>query len=199
MLFYVITAVIGYLLGSISIAVLLTKYRYGGDVREAGSGNAGATNVARIYGMKAGLITLFADMTKTALSALIGLLLAGQIGLAIGCGACLVGHCWPLYFGFRGGKGVSVGACIGLLLDWRMFLIGLAGFFLLFFISRRVSLCSICAAASYPVIYLLLGHIKDSGFVVACMVTVIVIILHRENIARLVKGEEAPFHPGGSK
>lgn len=197
MIYYAITAVIGYLLGSISIAVLLSKYQWGGDVRESGSGNAGATNVARVYGMKAGLITLFGDMTKTAISALIGLLLAGQVGFAIGCGACLVGHCWPVYFGFRGGKGVSVAACIGLLLDWRMFLALLAVFFLIFLVSRRVSLCSICAAALYPVMYLLLGHVVDAGFVVCCMVTVIVIVLHRENIRRLIKGEEAAFRPKG--
>lgn len=192
---YIISGIIGYLLGSVSVAVLLTKKRYGGDVRGQGSGNAGATNVARVFGMKAGLITLAGDMCKTALSGLCGWLLAGENGLAVACALCLVGHCWPLYFGFKGGKGVSVSACIGLLLDWRLFLIALVCFALVFLISRRVSLCSITCAVLYPIAYWLLNHRTDPAFWVCCMITAVVIFLHRSNIKRLLKGEEAEFRP----
>ena len=144
---YVIIAVIAYLLGSISVAVLLTRDRIGSDVRKQGSGNAGATNVARVFGMKAGVVTLLGDMVKAALSGLAGWLIGGETGLAVACIACLVGHCWPVYFGFRGGKGVSVAGCIALLLDWRMFLLLVVWFAVMAIISRRVSFASCSSAA----------------------------------------------------
>ncbi len=189
------SALAGYLLGSVSVAVLLTR-RLGKDVREQGSGNAGATNVARVYGMKTGLLTLLGDMAKTALSALLGWLLAGPDGLAVACTACLLGHCFPLYFKFRGGKGVSVGACIALFLDWRMFLALAALFFLVFLLSRRVSLCSVCAALSYPGLYYLFDPALSLRFWLCCGIGLLVIFLHRGNILRLLKGEEAVFRPG---
>lgn len=188
-------AVLGYLLGSVSVAVLITR-RLGKDVRDAGSGNAGATNVARVYGMKTGLLTLGGDMAKTALSALLGQFLAGPDGLAVACGACLLGHCFPVFFKFRGGKGVSVGACIALVLDWRVFLALAALFFLVFLFSRRVSLCSVCAAAGYPWLYLLFNPGFGFRFWLCCGIGLLVIVLHRSNILRLLKGEEAPFRPG---
>ncbi len=195
MLKYILSAVIAYLLGSISIAIVVSRIKLGGDVREHGSGNAGATNVARVYGMKAGLMTLFGDMAKTAVSGLIGWLLAGENGLAIACFFCLAGHCWPVYFGFKGGKGVSVAACIALLFDWRFLLILLAVFFLMFLISRRVSLCSVSCAVVYPFAYYFLERSFDLGFFVCLLIAVIVIWLHRGNIRRLLKGEEAQFKP----
>lgn len=195
MIKYILIAIIGYLLGSISVAVMLTKGKYGSDIRNQGSGNAGATNVARVFGMRAGLITLLGDMAKTALSGLAGVLIAGETGLAVACGACLIGHCWPVWFGFRGGKGVSVSGCIALLLDWRLFLILVAWFFLMFLLSHRVSVCSVTAALVYPIAYWLLNPGFSAGLVVCCMITVVVIFLHRGNIRRLLRGEEARFHP----
>lgn len=199
MLKYVLIAVIGYLLGSISVAVLLTRDRLGSDVRKQGSGNAGATNVARVFGMKAGVATLVGDMAKTALSGLAGMLIGGETGLAVACGACLVGHCWPVYFGFKGGKGVSVSGCIALLLDWRLFLVLVVWFALMFLVSKRVSVCSITAAVVYPIAYYILSRSLDAGFVVSCMIMVIVIFLHRGNIVRLIKGQEPVFKPKSQK
>ena len=195
MVIYIIIAIAGYLLGSISVAVLLTRDRLGGDVRKKGSGNAGATNVARVFGMKAGVMTLLGDMLKTAAAGGIGWLLGGENGLAVACAACLIGHCWPVWFQFKGGKGVSVGACIGLLLDWRLFLSLLVVFALVFVLSRRVSLCSITAAAVYTFIYYFFNRGFSAGLVVCCIVTVIVIFMHRGNIARLIKGTEPKFVP----
>ena len=195
MLKYAIILIAGYLLGSISVAVLFTRSRFGSDVRKQGSGNAGATNVARVFGMNAGLVTLAGDMCKTALPGLIGYLLAGHSGLALGCLGCLIGHCWPVFFDLKGGKGVSVSACIALLLDWRLFLIVVAWFFLMFLICRRVSLCSITAGLLFPLVYYLFRHSLDAGFVLCCMVPIIVCWQHRGNIARLVKGTEPPFKP----
>lgn len=199
MLKYILCVIIGYLLGSVSVAVLMTRKKYGTDVRSAGSGNAGATNVARVYGMGAGLMTLGGDMLKTAVSGLAGWLLCGYAGLAIACLGCLIGHCWPLYFRFKGGKGVSVAACIGLLLDWRFFLILVVWFFLWFLISRRVSLCSLMCAVIYPIAFYLLHGQLDAAFWVCCIVAVTVFYLHRANLGRLVRGEEAKFKPKSGK
>lgn len=191
--------VIGYLLGSVSVAVLLSKGVFHMDVRKEGSGNAGATNVARVLGMKAGLLTLLGDTAKTSLAALVGWLLLGRTGLALGTMACLIGHCWPVFFDFRGGKGVSASACIALLYDWRMFLILVACFFLVFLLTRKVSLCSIISAALFPMLYPLLGNGIDVCFIGCCLVTVIVVFCHRENIRRLLRGEEKNFQPAKKK
>ncbi len=193
---FALIVVVGYLLGSISSAIIYIRKRYHVDVREEGSGNAGATNVARTHGLQAGLITLGFDMVKTALSALFGYWLAGSTGVAVACAAAITGHCWPVYFGFRGGKGVSVAACIALLLDWRFFLILLVLFFAVFFLARRVSVCSITAAAAYPWLYLLLRPGVTPAFFLCLYVMVLVIFLHRGNIGRLIRGEEAEFRFG---
>lgn len=112
---YIIIVLIAYLLGSFCASIPLSKRVYGGDVREKGSGNAGATNMARVYGMKAGIATFMLDAVKTAAAMLIGAAIGGEAGKALAGAACIVGHCWPVYFSFRGGKGVSVGAALGLM------------------------------------------------------------------------------------
>lgn len=192
---YILAGLAGYLLGSASISVILTKVFLHKDVREHGSGNAGATNVARVFGMVAGLLTLAGDMLKTAAAGLLGWHLAGELGLVIGCAMCLIGHCWPVYFKFRGGKGVSVSACIGLLLDWRLFLILCAAFFLMFMLTRKVSVCSMVAAVVFPIAYWLLHPGFSPAFCLCLLICVLVIFLHRSNIRRLAHGEEAEFKP----
>lgn len=184
----------GYLLGSLSSSIILSKAKYLVDIRTRGSGNAGATNMARVHGLGAGLLTLGGDMLKTALSGLIGILLAERLGMIAACGACLVGHCWPVYYRFKGGKGVSVAVCIALLLNWKMLLVLAVVFFAVFLVSRRVSLSSVICAALYPAAYWLTDNPLDAGFVLCCAVTVIVIFAHRSNIRRLIRGEEPPFN-----
>lgn len=190
---YIIIALIAYLLGSVSAAVLLTRDRLGNDVRKQGSGNAGATNVARVFGMKAGIFTLAGDMVKAALSGLAGVLIGGQTGLAVACLACLVGHCWPVYFSFRGGKGVSVAACISLLLDWRMFLVLVAWFAAMAAASRRVSFASCSSAVVYPVLYWLFNRGMSIQLAVCIIIALIVLVMHRGNIVRLIHGTEPVF------
>ena len=195
-----VCAVCAYLIGSFCASIPLSRKVFGDDVRRHGSGNAGATNMARVYGMKAGLATLALDMLKTIAAMLIGKYLGGTAGMAIAGAFCIIGHCFPLYFGFRGGKGVSVSGCIALLLDWRMFLIIVAVFGVAAVLSGRVSLGSVTAALAYPWAYLLLpGNGIDSGFWVCCLVMVLVIFLHRANIGRLLRGTEPKFKPGGKK
>lgn len=185
--------VVGYLCGSFSTAILLTKRVYNDDIRNKGSKNAGATNVARVYGLWMGLATLVGDMIKTAISAGVGHLLFGEIGVAVGCAACIIGHCFPIYYGFKGGKGVSVGACIALVIDWRFFLILLAVFIISFLLTKTVSICSICCAISFTAAYIPLNGVNNPAFYLCLLVTVLVCFMHRENMKRIVKGEEKKF------
>ena len=111
----ILIALIAYLLGSFCASIPLSRRCCGGDVRLYGSGNAGATNMARVYGLKAGLATLLLDMLKTVAAMLLGEYFMGGAGKAVAGAFCIIGHCFPLYFEFRGGKGVSVGAALGLM------------------------------------------------------------------------------------
>lgn len=195
---YVIAAVAAYLLGSVSVSVLLTKLVFHNDVRSQGSGNAGATNVARVFGMGAGIITLLGDVAKTVISMLIGKWLGGDLGLAIAGGACMIGHCWPVYFHFKGGKGVSVGAAIGAMIDWRVILILVAVFFITFAICRIVSVCSVNCAIALPIACALLA-VPTPQLVLGIVSGVLVFYMHRGNLARLMRGEEKKFKPGSRK
>lgn len=192
---YVLSVLAGYFLGALSCSIILSKAKYLVDIRRDGSGNAGATNMARVHGMGAGLLTLGGDMLKTAIAGGIGWLLAGRPGLIAACAACLIGHCWPVYYRFKGGKGVSVAVMIALLLDWKMLLILAAIFFAVFALSRRVSLCSVLCALSFTPVYLLCGNPPDAGLWLCLGVAAIVIFCHRSNIRRLLRHEEPPFVP----
>ena len=119
--------------------------------------------------------------------------------MVIAAFGCLMGHCFPLYFGFRGGKAVSVSAAIGLFLDWRLFLILVAVFFLTFLATKRVSACSMAAAVAYPLGMLALNSFPRYALALGCFITVFVIFMHRENLKRLLKGTEPKFTLGGRK
>lgn len=190
-----LTLLDGYALGSISSSVLLSRLLYHTDLREHGSGNAGATNAARVYGMRFGVLTLVCDALKTIAAVLLGRFLGGEVGFALaGCG-CLVGHCWPLFFDFRGGKGVTVGAVLVLLIDWRIFLVMTGIFFTLFALTRIVSVCSVGCALVLPLLaFLFLCDLPRC--LLALFTGLVVIFQHRANLARLVRGQEAQFQPG---
>jgi len=196
---YALGALVGYLSGSVMFAILLTKARFGVDVRTEGSGNAGATNVARVFGLSSGFLTFLGDALKTTVSALVGRLIGGETGALIAMAFCLLGHCFPLFFGFRGGKGVSVGAAIGLIIDWHIFPVLLAAFFLMFLLSHRVSLCSLTGAVMLPVAEAIFGHTDAPHLALGLFTAAMVWIMHRDNIKRLLRGEEKPFKPGSKK
>lgn len=190
----VLSAVIAYLLGSVCASIPLSKRCMGEDIRQKGSGNAGATNAARVFGLKAGLVTLALDMAKTVAAMLIGKVLAGVTGEALSGAMCIIGHCFPLYFGFRGGKGVSVGAGLGLMTGLPVFGVIIAVFALTAGLSRKVSLGSILAAASLPIASVVFG--AEPAFVAMnAFSALLVIVMHRENIKRLINGTEADFKP----
>ena len=130
LVYYLIVIAAGYMLGSLSSSLILSKLGWGKDVRKHGSGNAGATNMARVFGIGAGLATLAGDMLKAAAAIWLGKTLLGDVGIAVGGCACILGHCFPVFHNFRGGKGISVGAMIGLAIDWRVF-VGIVVVFLI--------------------------------------------------------------------
>lgn len=189
---YISVLLLSYLLGSVSFSILMSKLFLGGDVRKKGSGNAGATNMARVYGMKAGVFTLLGDMLKAVISMVVGWILLGDNGIAVGGLACLIGHCFPVLHGFHGGKGVSVGAAIALAVDWRVFLVVVAAFLLAALLSRKVSLGSVCGSVAITVAALIF-HVSTPRLILSIIGMIIVIFQHRENLSRLIKGTEPDF------
>lgn len=187
-------AVGSYLLGSVSLSIYLSKRIFGGDVRSHGSGNAGATNMARVFGMKAGVITLLGDMVKAALAVLLGYLLLGDMGLMAGGIACIVGHCFPVFHQFKGGKGVSVGGLLSLMIDWRVGLLVFGSFGLFAVGSKKVSLGSVCGAVAITVGSLIF-HVSTPRLILAIVAMCLVIFQHRGNIKRLLNGTEPDFKP----
>ena len=191
---YGIIALVAYLLGSISASIVLSKLVFRTDVRKQGSGNAGATNVARNFGMKAGVATLLGDMLKTVVAMGIGVLLGGELGKAVAGIACLLGHFCPVFFGFKGGKGISVGAVVAAFVGWQHFAFVIAMFALGMALTRIVSVGSVMAAAGLPVALLLFGGTKPE-IVLSLVGASLVIWMHRQNIKRLIRGEEKKFQP----
>lgn len=191
---YAVIAVAAYLLGSVSTSVVLSKLVFRTDVRKQGSGNAGATNVARNFGMKAGIMTLLGDMLKTLIAMLIGVLLGGDPGKAVAGIACLLGHSFPVFFGFKGGKGISVGAVVAAFVGWPHFFFVIGLFIIGVALTRIVSVGSVLAAAGLPVaVWIFGGGATDT--LLSTVGAVLVIWMHRQNIVRLLRGEEKKFQP----
>lgn len=199
-------ALIGYLLGSINTAVILSKLLYKKDIRLQGSGNAGMTNMQRVYGKKAALFTFLGDFCKGIIAVVIGRLLLGIFASKGLHGACIagafavVGHTWPLYFGFRGGKGVLTAFSVMLVIAPLPALVAFAVFLITVVITRYVSLGSLLAAASLPACVYFLGDIlrSQSGlgpvFYLSVFVAVLIIVRHHANIVRLLRGKESKLN-----
>ena len=188
MLIDAIVVIISYFIGNISSSILIGRLVGGIDIRQHGSGNAGATNVLRTLGKKAAAATLAGDVLKGVIAVLIGKYFGGE-NLAMACGfVAFIGHIWPVLFGFRGGKGIATG--IGVILTTAPF-IGLIclvlGIAVIIF-SRYVSLGSLVAACALPVTAYFLLNEKYAIWGLA--LAIIAIYKHRSNIQRLLKGEE---------
>ena len=190
---YVLVVVVGYLLGSVNVSILISKLM-GGDVRQKGSGNAGATNMARVYGLGVGVVTMALDMVKAALAMLLGQRLLGDWGLMAGGLACIVGHCFPAFHSFRGGKGISVGGMIAFWIDWRVGLFVVALFALGAVLSKKVSVRSICAAVGISIAALIFG-VSLPRLLLAVLSMAVALFQHRANMKRLSDGTEPDFKP----
>jgi glycerol-3-phosphate acyltransferase PlsY len=187
-----LSVVVAYLVGSIPTGVLLAR-SVGVDVRSTGSGNIGATNVARTAGRSLGLLTLVGDFAK----GLLPVVVARAIGLAEAvvaavAVAALVGHVFSVFLAFRGGKGVATGIGALTALAPAAALVPLAVFAVTFAMSRIVSASSVLASASVPVALVLLGH-STATSVAASSMALLILFRHRENIRRLLTGTEPRF------
>ncbi len=191
---YILCAAAAYLLGSISTGVLLSRRLFHDDVRKHGSGGTGATNMLRTYRLKAALLTFAGDAAKAALAVGLGLLLAGREGGCIAAVFAVVGHMFPLYFGFRGGKGIActVGAVAVL---YPILLLPLAVLWAVpVLLSRCIALGSIIAGAALTPAVALWCHGQGAAPAIpvgcAAVMTLLILWAHRENMVRLARGEE---------
>ncbi len=205
MVAYIIMAIVAYLIGSINFSVIISKKMAGFDVREKGSGNAGSTNVLRTVGKKAALITLVCDILKGVISVLIALLvgkIAGEsansaIVVEIAALAVVIGHTFPVFFGFRGGKGVATSLGVILIVNWKIGLICLVFALALMALTRMVSLGSISASVLFAVLTMFIrdsyiGGIEfDFSFIIfGILLAALVIFNHRTNLKRIINGTE---------
>lgn len=184
----IFSSVIGYLFGSINSSLIVGKF-YKVDIRDHGSGNAGVTNSLRVLGKTAALLVLVGDILKGILSCVIGHYLLGEIG-AISAGTfAIIGHNWPLYFKFKGGKGVLTSFAIIAYMDWRLALLVLGIFVIIVSITRYVSLGSIIGAFLLPFLAIIF---KESTLFIlfTAALGILVIVRHNSNIKRLLNGTE---------
>jgi acyl phosphate:glycerol-3-phosphate acyltransferase len=186
--------IVAYLIGAIPTGVVLTRLTGAADVRTAGSGNIGATNVYRVAGKKLGILTLVGDALKGVLPTIAAQswLQFEPSGVALVAVAAFLGHCYPIYLGFKGGKGVATALGIFLVLSPLSVLIAVLVFALLLWRTRYVSLGSICAAGLMPLMILLLER-NTSLFFASLVIGGMVVFRHRANIDRLIRGVENKF------
>ena len=187
-----LTALVAYALGGLNFGIIISKLVYHDDVRNYGSGNAGTTNMLRTYGKKAAIGTLVGDALKVVLAIFIGYLLVGKLmgGAYVAGLFAILGHVYPVYYKFKGGKGVVAASITILMIDPVVFAVVLTVFVVVVAIWRYISLGAILAAAVYP----LITYASESGpsiaVIFAFLIAVFVIFLHRGNIQRLLEGNE---------
>jgi len=202
MLVYVVIAIIAYLLGSISFSVIISKKMAGFDVREKGSGNAGTTNVLRTVGKKASILTLICDILK----GVIAVLVAYIVGLIIKEGidkalliqiagiAVILGHTFPIFFGFKGGKGIATALGVLMITNWNIGIICLVFALVLMILTKIVSLGSVAAGILFPVLIIFMPHtayLVDGSYIIySILLAVLVVFNHRANVKRLLEGKE---------
>ena len=195
---YLVILIGSFVVGSLSLSILASKTIFGGDIREKGSGNAGATNMARVHGWGAGLLTLAGDAGQAAVCMLAGKALAGEIGLCLGAGACILGHCFPVLHNFKGGKGIAVGGAVGFGIDWRVGLCTVGAFLAGSLLSKKVSVGSLCGAVGI-VASAFLFHVSTPRLILAVFCACLAVARHHANIKRLADGTEPDFKAAEKK
>ena len=202
MAFNIVVAIIAYLIGSINFSVIFSKKMAGFDVREKGSGNAGTTNMLRSVGKKAAAITLICDILKGVVAILIAMFISwafkvenASLLVQIAGIAVVLGHTFPIFFGFKGGKGVATSLGILIISNWQIGLICLMFGVVLIALTRMVSLGSCAAAVLFPVLTLFINehYIVSQGssyLIYSIILAVIVLFNHRSNIQRILSGKE---------
>ena len=193
-----VVCLLSYFLGCFNGAVLISSFVIRDDIRGHGSGNAGLTNFYRTYGARYALGVILLDMGKTAVATLIGgymflcLYEDWTLGVLVAGLSCIIGHIFPAFYEFKGGKGILAGSILVIMLDWRMALVAWCLFFLSVVLTRFVSLGSIMAAASVGVTAFFL-YDRPVYIILAVITAALVIWSHRSNVVRLLKGNENKF------
>ena len=196
---YAIVIVSAYLLGSLNFSIIISKALMGRDIRQYGSGNAGSTNSYRMMGGKKTLLVMLGDILKGVAAVLIAGAVFGElgeiggIGKMVGGAAAIVGHIFPIFFGFKGGKGILTAAAVFGVFDVRILAIILGVFIVVVLICRFVSLASICAASALPIALAIFYGVNSPYFIIGFLLAALVIFMHRSNIVRLIHGEESRF------
>jgi len=191
---------IAYLLGSIPFGYILVRLFLHQDIRATGSGNIGATNVARSGAKGLGIATLVLDALKGVAAVLVAkYLLPGNLDIAtLAAVAAILGHVFPIWLGFKGGKGVATALGVYLALSWQAALSALAVFIVILLLTKYVSLASVLGAITLPIFFLL--FVPDHSLIIVCgvlFISLLVILKHHQNIRRLIGGTESKF--GSSK
>jgi len=206
-------AIPAYVLGSVNGAIITSKYFYKKDIRKFGSGNPGLTNFYRVFGVRGVLLVVAIDMFKTIAPVIFGGWLFAQytdmvlsqvwlfnslfevslFGQAISGFFVMMGHCFPLYYNFKGGKGVMAAGTVLIVLDWRLALISWGIFILVTIVTRYVSLGAMLGGAAFPVSMRIINLGSYWEFVATLLCAVLLIVRHDANIKRLIKGEESKF------
>lgn len=189
----VLIAVGAYFLGCLNFGIILSKNKFHEDIRTKGSGNAGATNMLRTYGIGVAVATFVGDAMKAVVSVLVGILILGGIGGYTAALACMIGHAFPVIYGFKGGKGVAVTAGAILMLDWRLFLILFTVFVLIVLWTRFISLGSVTVFFLFPLLLSRMngGRMPSIVVLLAFMMSALGVYLHRSNIKRIYSGTES--------
>ncbi|MBR6505175.1 MAG: glycerol-3-phosphate 1-O-acyltransferase PlsY [Clostridia bacterium] len=196
----ILAALIGYALGSISFSVIFSKKIAGFDLREKGSGNAGSTNALRTAGKKVAILTLICDILKGVVAILLAILIGNvfkyentDVLVQLAAIAAIIGHTFPVFFGFKGGKGVATSLGVLLLVNWKIGLICLIFALILMAITKIVSVGSIAAAILFPVLVLFIGDsfiVEGNYFIFSIILALLVVFNHRSNIKKLANGTE---------
>ena len=206
---YIVIAIIAYLVGSINFSVIISKRMAGFDVREKGSGNAGTTNMLRSVGKKAAAITLVCDVLKGVVAILIAIFIGktvqgsnGALLVQVAGIAVILGHTFPVFFKFKGGKGVATSLGVLIMSNWQIGLICLVFALILIALTQMVSVGSIAAAILYPVLTLFIpqNYIVPGNYLIYSIILAIFIVFnHRENVKRLLNGNENKISLKGTK
>ena len=191
---------VGYFIGSVNTSIIVSKV-LGTDIRQHGSGNAGLTNTLRVLGAKAGILVILGDVLKGIIACYLGKYLLGALydfsnaGMLFGGLGAILGHNFPIYFGFKGGKGILTTASIVAVIDIKIFLILFVVFLLAVIITRYISVGSIVCIVAFPFLVLLLenGVERQFTFAWSVIVSILALVMHRKNLERLRECKESKF------
>ena len=197
MTIYILVAIIAYFIGSISFSVIFSRKFAGFDVREKGSKNAGSTNVLRTVGTKVALLTLLCDILKGVIAIVVAII-AGKIWTNLNVEIlkylagffAILGHTFPIFFEFRGGKGVATALGVLITLNWKIGLICLIFALIIIAFTKMVSVGSILSAVLYPILTIFMGDTNFAATTISILIALLVIFNHRENLKRIKNGTE---------